>query len=113
MRWAAVTGFQHGNLDILGSTVLPFLVMKHPTYPLGQVKGLMRDGSWIITSEAVDTAGELGFDEDDVYDCVVNHLSETHFYKTMPSEKKASCMQDVYHITYGGARLYVKLQVRV
>ncbi len=93
--------------------MLPFLVVTHPTYPLALVKGLIRDGSWFITGEAMDTAGELGFDDDDVCDCVVNYLSETHFYKTMPSEKRASCMQDVYHITYQGVRLYVKLQVRV
>ncbi len=73
----------------------------------------MRDGSWFMTGEAVDTAGELGFDEDDVFDCIVNHLSETHFYKTMPAMKIANCMQDVYRITYRGVRIYLKLQVRV
>jgi len=77
------------------------------------VKGLIRDRSYFVTDEALDGAGELGFDEGDIVDCVLNHLSETHFYKTMVSEKIANCMQDVYHITYEGVRVYLKLQVRV
>jgi hypothetical protein len=77
------------------------------------VKGLMKDGSWFATGAATDSAGDLGFDEDDIYDCIVGHLEETHFYKTMPAEKASQCMQDVYYITYEGVRLYVKLQVRV
>ena len=60
---------------------------------------------------AMDAAVELGFDEEDMRDCIVNHLEETHFYKTMESEKKPGLMQDVYGITYQGERLYVKLQV--
>jgi len=40
-------------------------------------------------------------------------LEETHFYKTMPAEKNPNLMQDVYHITYQGQRVYVKLQVNV
>ncbi len=73
----------------------------------------MRDGDWFLTTSALDTVVELGFDQDDVYDCVVNELQETHFYKTMASEKKQGFMQDVYHITYQNQRLYVKLQVNV
>ena len=41
----------------------------------------------------------------------MNQLNETHFYKTMPAEKKPGLMQDVYRITYQGRRLYLKLQV--
>lgn len=95
--------------------MLPFSMVKHPTYKLELVKGLMRDGSWYVTGTALDTAGELGFDQHDIYDCVVNQLSETHFYKTMPATeiKGESLMQDVYHITYEGVRIYLKLQVRV
>ena len=85
----------------------------HPTYPLGLIKGLMRDNSWLMTRSALDTAGDLGFDEEDVFDCVVNQLSETHFYKTMSARGAANCMQDVYRITYQGVRIYLKLQVRV
>lgn len=84
--------------------------MQTPTYPLALVKGLMRDGDWALTSVALDNALELGFDEEDVYDCVVNELQEMHFYKTMASEKKHGLMQDVYFIAYENRRLYVKLR---
>jgi hypothetical protein len=89
------------------------LSVQKPSYSLAQVKGLMKDGGWILRESALDTAVELGFDQDDVYDCVVKHIEETHFYKTMESEKKKGLMQDVYHITYQEQRLYVKLQVNV
>jgi hypothetical protein len=84
-----------------------------PTHNLGLIKGLMKDGSWNVTVAALDTAVELGFDEEDIYDCIVNQLEETHFYKTMESEKKPGLMQDVYYITYQDLQLYVKLQVVV
>lgn len=73
----------------------------------------MQDGSWVLTTAARDTIVELDFDDSDVYDCIVNHLAETHFYKTMESEKKAGLMQDVYRITYCEKRIYLKLQVNV
>jgi hypothetical protein len=81
-----------------------------PSYPLDQIKGLMRDGSWMLTRQAADDALALGFDEQDVYDCVVNYLAGTHFYKTMESEKKPGSMQDVYRITYAGEHLYVSFK---
>lgn len=84
-----------------------------PTYDLKLIKGLMQQGSWGMTLSAEDGAIELGFEDDDVYDCIVNHLEESHFHKTMASEKKAALMQDVYYITYEGQQLYVKLQVSV
>jgi hypothetical protein len=87
--------------------------MTKPTYSLGLIKGLMKDGSWLLTESARDTATELGFDDEDVYDCIVNHLEETHFYKTMEATAKAGLMQDVYHITYENERLYIKLQMNV
>ena len=84
-----------------------------PTYELSLVKALMRDGCWIITESAADTAIAMGFDEADVYDCIVNHLVDTHFYKTMSATKRSGLMQDVYRITYRECRIYLKLQVNV
>jgi Motility quorum-sensing regulator, toxin of MqsA len=89
------------------------LNVNRPTYPLELIKGLMRDGSWRLTESAVDAALQMGFDEGDIYACVVDCLEETHFYKTMRSEKNPLLMQDVYHITYEEHRVYVKLQVNV
>jgi len=81
------------------------------TYDLALVKGLIEDGSWILRESARDTVTELGFDDEDVRDCIVNHLEPSHFHKTMEAEKRPGLMQDVYYITYEGKRLYVKLQV--
>lgn len=85
--------------------------MPSSSYPLQLIKGLVKDKSWFITTSALDAALELGFDEEDIADCIVNHLDETHFYKTMESEKKPGLMQDVYRVSYQEHRLYVKLQV--
>ena len=87
--------------------------MEGPTYPLSLIKGLLSEGSYVVRTSALDSALELGLDDEDIYDCIVNQLQETHFYKTMESEKKKGLMQDVYYITYQGVRLYVKLQVNV
>ena len=66
-----------------------------------------------MTETASDAVLELGFESEDVYDCIVNHMADSHFYKSMESEKKPGLMQDVYHITYDEKPLYVKLQVNV
>ena len=55
-------------------------------------------------------AGELGFDESDIVECV-GALSSAHFYKTMEAEKRRGFWQDVYRTEYGGIPLYVKLQL--
>jgi len=89
------------------------LAVQKPSYSLALIKGLMKDGSWVLSVSALDSALELGFDEGDVFDCIVNHIEETHFFKTMGSEKKHGLMQDVYYIAYQNQRLYVKLQVNV
>ena len=88
-------------------------IVQAPSYSLALIKGLMSEGSYVVRTSALDTALELGFDDEDIYDCIVNQLQETHFYRTMESEKKKGLMQDVYYITYQGFRVYVKLQVNV
>jgi MqsR (Motility quorum-sensing regulator) toxin of toxin-antitoxin system len=98
--------------EIVAPCYLTFCVAK-ATYSLALIKGLMRDGDWYLTESARDTVTELGFDDEDVYDCIVNRLEETHLYKTMAAATKVGLMQDVYHITYEDVRLYVKLQVNV
>ncbi len=42
----------------------------------------------------------MGFDEEDICDCIVDFLNETHFYKAMPSERFPGLWQDVYKINY-------------
>ena len=85
--------------------------MDEAAYPLEQIRQLFEQGDWRVTRSALETALDLKLDDADIYDCVTNYLDETHFYKTMPAEKKLGLMQDVYRITYQGRRIYLKLQV--
>ena len=71
----------------------------------------MRGGRWFATTVARDGALKLGFDGADIQNCIVGQLSDTHFYKTMPADAKPGYWQDVYHITYEGQRVYLKLQI--
>lgn len=85
--------------------------MEEATYPLDWVKQLFQQNRFIVTAAAQNGALELGLDEEDISDCIVSQLAETHFYKTMPAEKNPGLMQDVYRITYESRRIYLKLQV--
>jgi hypothetical protein len=78
---------------------------------LEDVKALMRKGAWIATLHASNGALALGFDDVDIVDCILNHLAETHFYKTMMSVKPPLVMQDVYRLTYEQELVYLKLRV--
>jgi len=81
------------------------------TYPLEWVKQLFRQKHWFVTLTAQSSALDLGLDDEDIADCIMNCLTGAHFYKTMPAEKRPGLMQDVYRITYQGRCIYLKLQV--
>ena len=85
--------------------------MAEAAYPLDWIKQLFKRKRWIVTTTAANCALGLGLDDEDIFDCIVNDLNERHFYKSMPAEKKAGHMQDVYRITYKNKRIYLKLQV--
>ena len=87
------------------------VLVEEATYPLDWLKQLFGQSRWMVTLTAQNSALDLGLDEDDIFDCIMNDLAETHFYKTMPAEKNPELMQDVYRITYQGRRIYLKLQV--
>jgi hypothetical protein len=84
--------------------------MAEATYALDWIKQLFQRNRWIVTATAASCALDLGLDDEDIFDCVVNGPNETHFCKTMPAEKKTGLMQDVYKITYRNQRIYLKLQ---
>ena len=86
-------------------------IVDEATYPLDWVKQFIKRNLWMVTLAAQTCALDLGLDEEDICDCILNHLGETHFYKTMPAEKRPGLMQDVYRITYEGHHIYLKLQV--
>jgi hypothetical protein len=81
------------------------------SYSLHVVKQLVSEGSYLITVTALASAALMGFDDESIVECVLNHLAETHFYKTMPAKSVAGLMQDVYKISFEGWRVYLKLQI--
>jgi hypothetical protein len=80
------------------------------THALGRVRSLIEAGRYYIALSASSDAWGFGFDEDDVLQCV-SGLLETECYKTMESTKRPGSFQDVYHPTYCGIELYVKLVI--
>lgn len=80
-----------------------------PTYDLARVAALVATKRHRITGLEVKEAGELGFDESDIVECV-GALSSAHFYKTMEAEKRPGFWQDVYRTEHGGIPLYMKIQ---
>jgi hypothetical protein len=86
-------------------------VVQEATYSLEEIKRLIVNGEYRITGTSLDGAFALGFDDQDICECIGDYLDGTHFYKTMPSEKRPSLMQDVYRITYEKQPIYLKLQI--
>lgn len=82
-----------------------------PSYPLEQIKQLVRQRSFRITETALQGAAMMNFLDEDIIDCVMTYLGDSHFYKTMPAERVPGLMQDVYKIRYEGERVYLKLQI--
>lgn len=85
---------------------------KNPHYDLDELKALIEQPKTRhITSEAVQTASEVGFASVSEIVGVVLELESKDFYKTMPSEKQPGTFQDVYHYkTINGIELYIKLR---
>lgn len=85
--------------------------MAKPFHQLSEIKRLVAAKSYRIRATAIEGAFELGFGEDDICDCICDCLDETHFVKSMPSEKKQGLTQDVYYIFFEEKPIYLKLQI--
>jgi len=81
------------------------------SYSLVAIKQLVSGGRYLITVTALETAALMGFDDESIVECIVGHLAESHFYKTMPATSVPGLMQDVYKISFEGQRVYLKLQI--
>ena len=81
-----------------------------PTYSLQRVQELVTLVRYRISGTAVNGAGDLGFDEQDVVACV-GALVTADFYKTMEATHRPGFWQDVYRPVYGGIDVYVKVQL--
>jgi motility quorum-sensing regulator/GCU-specific mRNA interferase toxin len=84
-----------------------------PTYDLQQVQWLVGQGplSRVITSAARVGARDCGFVDTRDIVSVVLALSPKNFYKTMEAERCPGLWQDVYHSSFHGVNLYIKLQI--
>jgi motility quorum-sensing regulator / GCU-specific mRNA interferase toxin len=82
-------------------------------YDLGLIKSLVTQNRYLITRSALQTALEIGFDDADIVECIVEELAESHFYKTMPATtvKAIGLWQDVYRIYFRSQHVYLKLQI--
>lgn len=87
--------------------------MSGPTYSLPEIKKLVASRHYWITRSSLDGAFALGFDDQDICECICDYLDATHFYKTMPAEFRPGFMQDVYRITYEEQTVYLKLQIAI
>jgi motility quorum-sensing regulator / GCU-specific mRNA interferase toxin len=83
----------------------------NPTYALEDIKSSLSDGKYVLTVSGLQGALQMGFEAEDVVDCICEELGASHFYKTMPSEKVPGLWQDVYRIRFRGQRVYLKVQI--
>src|SRR5262245_65286431 len=85
-------------------------VQPRPHYDLDQIKLLIQEKKYSITGLASDEAWQLGFDEDDIIECVLE-LEPASFHKSMPSDKIVGLWQDVYRTKLERKEIYLKLQI--
>ena len=83
-----------------------------PAYDLHEIQRLIGQGpiSSSITRAAKRGAALLGLGDEDIVSAVLE-LTPMHFYKSMESEQQPGLWQDVYHLDFRGAHLYIKLQI--
>jgi len=81
-----------------------------PAYDLVWIQYKLSAGRYRIERIALQGALALGFDEQDIVDCVCGLCAED-FHKSMESNLRPGLWQDVYKSVYDGVRVYVKLQV--
>lgn len=81
-----------------------------PTYDLNTLQQMIVKSEYLITMSASNGAIEMGMSDSDIVRAVLQ-LKDSHFYKSMPSDKMPSLWQDVYHLGFCGKMIYIKLQI--
>lgn len=81
-------------------------------YDLELVQQLVGQGelTCVITTVARDGARQCGLGDDELVEAVLE-LSAGDFCKSMEAEKRPGMWQDVYHQSFQGVELYIKLQI--
>jgi motility quorum-sensing regulator / GCU-specific mRNA interferase toxin len=81
------------------------------TYSLDAIQSRLKEGKFVITQSGLQGALQIGFDGEDIAECICEELRGSHFYKTMPADKRPGMWQDVYRIFFRGKRVYLKVQM--
>ena len=80
-------------------------------YHLNEIKELIAQNKYIVTLSARQSYTALGLDDHEVLS-VIDNLESKDLYKSMTSYQNHQIWHDVYHSSYNGIELYIKLQVR-
>ena len=80
-------------------------------YSLETIKKMIREDNYMVTLSARQTYTELGLSDDEVLE-IIDGLKASNLYKSMTSYHNHRIWHDVYHSSYKGIRLYIKLQMR-
>ena len=82
------------------------------TYALKEIQSKVTEEQYHITISALQGAQQMGLGQEDITECI-SELQDSHFYKTMPSEKIPGLWQDVYRVRFLCQRVYLKVQISV
>ena len=80
-------------------------------YSLETIKKMIREDNYMVTLSARQTYTELGLSDDEVLE-IIDELKASNLYKSMTSYQNHKIWHDVYHSSYRGIELYIKLQVK-
>lgn len=81
-----------------------------PAYSLADLQAKAAVGYMVMTGRAQRDMAQMGYDIDDVLDCIAG-LTSDNFYKSDPSRTKPGTFHDVYKTQIGKKRIYLKLQL--
>ncbi len=82
-----------------------------PYHPLREVKRLIQEGSYDITTRAsMEGAFDFGLDDRGMISVILS-LEDSDFKKTLEAKKRKGLMQDVYKKDIAGKDAYIKLQI--
>lgn len=81
-----------------------------PTYDLDAIKDSVRNNGARTTLSAKKSMAKISMVLPDVESCILM-LDRSNFYKSMTTHNDHTVWQDVYHASYLGYDLYVKIMV--
>ena len=80
-------------------------------YSLKTIKEFISKKKYVVTLSARQSYIAMGLEDDEVL-AVIDNLKPMNLYKSMTSYNNHLLWHDVYHSSYEGMELYIKLQVK-